>query len=283
MKYFLIFGALCCFLSSCVNTKYIYRSNRLYSLNVTFPAGAPPPPPAGTVPTLSQNLVTYSPAAGFKASITEKADGLIITPQGAAPSVGSTTAIPTYSIQGFKAENLGKIYFPETTLDVSATGIPSYTKLKYFDSKPVLQALSVPLRIRPKLNSSALADSFPQQAETSVNVGIAAGWKFTHNVYSATQGLFGQTTNHYSLSPGYFIGLGATDLKKTNTRGPKIPFERKAAMFTNGFYLMLGINTINIGGAIGWDHVLGSYDERQSWVYQNKTWYGLIVALDILK
>lgn len=216
---------------------------------------------------------------GFKATITEKPEGLIITPVGGTPAMSSSIPINT-AIQGFRAENLGKIYFPEAELDPDGA---AYTKLNYFDSKPVLQALSIPLRFRPKLRNAALADSFPQQVETGVNVGIALGWKFTHNVYNSKQGVFGQTTNRYALSPGYFMGLGATDLKKSNTRGPTIVFERKAAVLTKGFYLMLGVNSINIGGAVGWDSVLGSSNERKGWLYQGKTWYGVIVAVDLLK
>lgn len=85
---------------------------------------------------------------------------------------------------------------------------------------------------------------------------------------------------HYSLSPGIFLGTGATDLKAANT-DPSIQIERKAALITTGGFVMVGFNSINFGYAFGGDFATGS--KSKDWLYQGKMWYGVIFAIDILK
>jgi hypothetical protein len=261
--------------SSCINEKYIFKSNRLYATQ-SIAAN-----PTGTTPTSeTNNLLIYKPDSSFKAIITDKGDYLLVNPI----KKMSALKIPDKKIQlktapvSWRAENVGKLYFPESDYDTSEN-VPF--RFKYLDTKPVLQALTIPLKIRPKLNSEALRDSFPSQAETSFNVGVAFGWKFTTNVYNAKKNIFGQNTNRYSLSPGLFLGAGATDLKKVNTRNPKIAFERKAAMITTGGFIMVGINTINLGYAFGADFSTGIGNKQ--WLYQGKIWHGIIFAIDIIK
>lgn len=68
---------------------------------------------------------------------------------------------------------------------------------------------------------------------------------------SQNKNIFGQNFNRFSISPGIFLGTGAADLKKSNTRNPVILFERKAAIITTGGFLMIGFNSINLGYAFG--------------------------------
>lgn len=269
--------------SSCINNKFVYQSNTIYRLQTTPPPAPAPgpaapapamPAPAGPIPALTYQFVTSTPNAPFMATISDKGDYLIITPGGGAAFTDA--AIPTTAPTGVKFDNLNRMYFPETQLVVGGP-----YRFRYFDTKPVLQALSIPLKIRPRLTSEALQDSFPSQAETSFNVGVSFGWKFTHNVYNARKNIFGQNTNRFSLAPGVFLGTGAVDLKKANTRGPAIDFERKAALITTGGFFMLGFNNINIGYAIGADFATGMKSEQ--WLYQGKIWHGIIFAIDLLK
>lgn len=271
MKY-LLFGTVFVFsLTSCVNEKYIYKCNTLYESqsNIATPTGGAPT-------SESHNLFAKTPDKGFKAIIKDKGDYLTIKPTGA-PNF-STRVIPLKKAPtGWRAEIIGKKYFPEPDFDTINTPY----KLKYFDTKFVLQALTIPLKVRPRLTSEALKDSFPSQTETSFNAGIAVGWKFTHNIYNSKMNILGQNTNRYSFAPGIFLGTGAVDLKKANTRNPIINFERKAAIITTGGFVMLGFNGINIGYSFGVDFATGNSSEQ--WLYQGKVWHGLIFAVDLLK
>lgn len=256
---------------SCVNQKYVYKGNTLYQVQ-----SLPADPQDQTPTSETHNLLIYKPSSGFKATISDKGDYLIIKPVSMQHLPSQTLALqkaPT----GWRSENIGKYYFPETEFDNSAT-LPK--KLTYFDTKPVLQALTVPLKIRPKIPTD-VQDSFPSQAEASFNVGVSFGWKFTHNVYKPDKNIFGQNTNRYSFSPGIFLGTGAVDLKKTNTKNPAITFERKAAIITTGGFFMLGFNNINFGYAFGADFATGTGSKQ--WIYQGKMWHGVIFAVDILK
>lgn len=260
-------------LTSCINEKYIYRSNTLYETQ-SIAANLD-----GTDPlSETHKLLIKKPTKGFKAIVTDKGDYLIIKPI-YKPTFTTKPIQLTKAPIASRAENVGKLYFPE--LDFDTLTKPPSIKLKYFDTKPVLQALYIPLKIRPKINTEILKDSFPSQAETGFNVGVALGWKFTHNVYNTKKNILGQNTNRYSIAPGFFLGAGATDLKKVNTRNPAIKFERKAALITTGGYLMVGFNSINFGYAFGADFATGIGSKQ--WLYQGKIWHGIIFAIDILK
>ena len=264
-----LFGILLVsFLSSCINEKYIYQHNRIYKIESVAAE------PQDSTPTSETNkLIVHSPNKGFKAIISDKGDYLTIKPDDEKKFSSNTATITLKKpLTGWRAEIVEKYYFPETDNDNLAK-VPY--KLSYFDTKPVIQALTIPLKIRPALN-----DSYPSQAETSFNVGAAFGWKFTHNVYDSRKNIFGQNTNRYSISPGIFLGTGATDLKKTNT-DPSIAIERKAAIITTGGFVMVGFNSINFGYAFGGDFATGT--GSKDWLYQGKMWHGIIFAIDIIK
>jgi hypothetical protein len=168
--------------------------------------------------------------------------------------------------------------------DPSVKRNPDAKKIRtitYFDSKPVLQTLSTPIKIRPKLSNPELKDSFPSQVSTGVNLGMAFGWKMSLNYYKPKPNLFGLKITTVSLTPGVFYGLGATSLTKANTRNPVIDIERSALSHTLGGFAMLGFNNINIGYSIGWDFVTGP--NKSAWLYQGKVWHGIAVSLDLIK
>ncbi|MES2062447.1 MAG: hypothetical protein V4456_11040 [Bacteroidota bacterium] len=83
-----------------------------------------------------------------------------------------------------------------------------------------------------------------------------------------------------SFSTGLITGLGAAQLKAA-TNAPGLKPDRQSGMFTYGAVILVGFNNINIGYAIGKDNVFGS--AGQYWVYQHKTWQGIILSLDVLK
>jgi hypothetical protein len=174
-----------------------------------------------------------------------------------------------------KKELKGKYYYPEVdhVSDVKA--------LKFLDTKPVLQGISIPLKIRPQLNNIALLDSFPSQTETGFNPALSFGWKLNLNIQRPKKDVFGKNLTTLSITPGWFLGTGAVDLSKSNTRNPKIEFARKAAIISTGGYIMAGFNNLNIGLSFGWDRATGR--GSGTWLYQDELWYGVTLGFDVIK
>jgi len=207
------------------------------------------------------------------ATITDKGDYLVISgasDPGVITSVNAVASPP----DGWKLENVGKWYFPESK------EAPASTKFWYHDERLVFQTLTIPFKIRPHLRGS-LKDSFPSVTETGLNLGFAGGYKFSWNRFSTSKNLWGSNTNRLSLTPGIFLSGGAAELKKANTRDPIIQFERKTATISPGLFFVLGFNNINFGYALGNDFATGP--GAKGWLYQGKAWHGVIVALDIIK
>lgn len=253
-------------LTSCIHRKKIFEGNSFFRITST-------PPPlggGGATHTLEQHTVTQS----FNTVVTDKDDYLLI----GTPPAGSytTVSIPITAPVGWRASIINKYYFDEDDL------APSHRRsFWYFDSKPVLQTLTIPLKIRPKLTEPAFKDSFATTAETGINIALAGGWKFNFNQYQQSKNIFGQRTQRLSISLGLLLGAGAVDLKKSNTRNPVIEFERKAPVVTTGLFFLLGFNQLNVGYSFGWDNAKGKGGPE--WLYQNRKWHGITFGLDLIK
>jgi len=174
-----------------------------------------------------------------------------------------------------KIDLKGAFYTSENSLD----DFDSFQKnFSYIETKLALQTLSIPLKFRKEVDNAGT--TIPNQVETGVNVGFAPVIKYTFNKFEPHRKFMGKAKNQYSINSGLLLNLGATDLKGASN-APGIAVDRKAATFTYGTFLMFGVNNINFGYAIGWDNAIG--DGASNWVYQNKLWHGLIIALDIIK
>ena len=180
----------------------------------------------------------------------------------------------------------GKFYFSEAMYPNNSNGTPNtnYTgtpsKLMYSESRVVLQALSIPLKLRPKISNARYKDSLPTQVETGFNAGFATGIKKTWSTFKADPNVLGLNTTKISATTGIFFNIGGTDVRRLTTNYT-IPVDRKEPFLSHGFFLMLGVNNINLGYAVGTDRLLSK--NKETWVYQNKLWHGIIVALDIIK
>ncbi len=252
-------------LASCVEQKYIFKSNTISRIRNTDQN-----PPMGT-----DSLYYYDVVTGFQSRIKQKGENIIIEK---VDSSGLNLLVQYKLPDGPSQQKLdftNKYYYIESDYLLKARNF------KYHDSKPVLQGLSIPLKIRPKPRNVAPVDSFPSQAETGFNPALAFGWKFNLNSYSLKKDIFGKNLKQFSFTPGWFLGTGAVDLKKLNTRNPTIIVERKAAIISTGGFFMLGYNNINLGYSFGWDYAMG--EGRKSWLYQGKMWHGITIGLDIIK
>lgn len=180
----------------------------------------------------------------------------------------------------------GQLYFPETLSSIVSIDSALLVKdkkeyrrakrIRYDDYKFVLQALSVPIKFRRGVNG------FPYQTESSFNLGLGAGLKYNLNWYMANKSFLGLKTNSVSFTPGLISGLGTTDIKMNVTAGPSFK-DRKEPIFSYGGFFMIGLNSINIGFVWGKDVALKDGGKAGGWVYNHKSWTGIVVALDVIK
>lgn len=277
MKNFLTYILVLSCLSSCLNQKYLAKNQVVFKVE--------PTPGAFT-----SEINAYTNGNNkLKVSIDESGGSLTIKK---VPSETGNFVLQTKVKDNFtptstyaSLELTGKMYFPENGFPKpgdpnSNAAFVSPSTLKYTENRLVFQTLSIPLKIRHKINTARYKDSLPTQAETGFNAGFAIGIKRTWHTFKPEINLFGQNTVKVSATPGVFFNLGGTDVKKSTTNY-SIVVDRKEAFYSYGMFLMFGFNNINIGYSIGGDFLFSS--NRKAWVYQGKAWQGIVVALDIIK
>jgi hypothetical protein len=155
-------------------------------------------------------------------------------------------------------------------------------KLRFFESYPIFQAITVPVKLRP-----ALHDTLEYQAVGSFDVGISLGWKYSfhtyRNYYHQPTGQFlSKRISQYSIVPGAFLTLGTEELNvaKKNLKQP-IGYIREVPTISPGGFLVLGVNRVNVGLALGADFTFGS--AARAWIYQGKPWLGVVLSVDLLQ
>jgi hypothetical protein len=250
-------------ISSCSTSKLVSKKNKFFELKEIQTEGGS-----------TYSVLELQPTSSFKADVSEKTDYIVITPKSKNITYDTlaTIIIDPEKVSSAYIDLIAKKYFPEIKnqqLNIS--------RLNYYDIKFGLQALTIPLKFRKSVGNDTLN---PPNVETGVNVGFAPGWKFTKNIYKTSKNYLGKNTTQVAIAIGPHFGVGTADLKKAST-APGLLSDRKRPTFTYGGYLLLGFNNINLGFAFGKDYVIGT--GKTNWIYQGKTWTGIIVSLDILK
>lgn len=156
-------------------------------------------------------------------------------------------------------------------------GFPGYESVRYTDSRPVLQGLSIALKVRPEVTG---ADALPRTAEAGFNPALAWGYQYRWNRYTVSKNAFGNNVSSLSATGGLFAGVSAVGLKSSNTRGPDL-VDRGVPAASVGVFGLLGFDRIHVGVAVGIDHGFG--DRAGDWLYQDEVWYGVSVGLDLVK
>ena len=174
-------------------------------------------------------------------------------------------------------ERLESLFFPS-----GGYSTEEVKRLVYDDGRVFISGLTFPVKIRPALDVDVnrYKDSLTTQVETGISLGVAVGYKFSRNWFNSNKNYAGQYTNRVSVAPGGFLSLGATDLKKINM-GYQISADRKAVVLSYGGAIVLGFNSVNIGYAFGFDHLLNNV--RKYWLYQGKLWHGVTFGIDVIK
>ncbi len=138
-----------------------------------------------------------------------------------------------------------------------------------------LDVVTTPLKYRPPVAG------FPRQLNSQINGGVYIGKRRdnftvreTHTPLLRNQ----LSVNHFGFSYGAFIGLGATAMNSWVTNNG-INIEYDGVVLTKGLSFIIGLNKVNIGLAIGTDHLLDP--NRKVWIYEEKPWIGLAVGLNL--
>jgi hypothetical protein len=77
---------------------------------------------------------------------------------------------------------------------------------------------------------------------------------------------------------GVFGGLGSTSITPWTTNNA-ITEEYNGLVLSRGFALMLGVNDLTVGLGVGWDYLTDR--DKNVWIYQNRSWYGLSIGLNL--
>lgn len=270
MKMISIILSISLILSSCTQKKYFLKDNVIYKKIETG------------IDSQIYKIQSDTLVVGTWGTLKDNGDNLSIKIDATSTILTGFSDIDTKKTENarkLEALSLNKYYFPESSgllLDSL-----QQSSIAYVDFRPVFQALSFPVKIRTKLTTPALGDSFPTQVETNISFAFAGGYKISYNKFNAQANYLGLFTDRYSFTPGLFFGLGAVDLQKSNTRNPIITFGRKSLTYSFGVFAVFGFNNLNFGYSFGMDHSTG--DGSQGWVYQNKPWHGLTLGVDIIK
>lgn len=135
------------------------------------------------------------------------------------------------------------------------------------------------------LSRFSLNDERPYELTTGVNVGLGYSFEETRKVYkphseSVAKAPFGhlETSYNYGFTP--FGGFSAIELSPENTRGV-VETKYRAVAFTTGGLFSIGINSLDIGLAVGIDLPFGS--DGRSWDYRYKPWIGAGIGIDLVK
>lgn len=225
-------------------------------------------------PSASDKYYAYKLIEAVKSKIEDKTDFLILKNKAALDSLRPIDSVNAEPPVAEKIATSGTYYSTETGVEQFEHYKHSF---RYTDWKFAIQTLSIPLKFRKALDDGT---KYPAQVETGINVGFAPVIKYNLNVFNPMRKVMGKTLNQYSLNTGLILNIGATDLKASGN-APGLKSDRKAPTFTYGAFLMFGVNNINFGYAVGWDKIIG--EGHANWVYQNKLWHGVIIALDIIK
>lgn len=136
--------------------------------------------------------------------------------------------------------------------------------------------MAIPLKFRRPV------EGMRAQTEAGPTLALAPGLKHSWNKYKGTKNALGKNTTSVSVSFGGLAGLGVVDVNAKSTLSKVSDTDAtKNAIIPLGFHLVGGVNTINVGVAVGWDVITGP--NASHWVYKGQMWTGVIVGIDIIK
>jgi hypothetical protein len=122
--------------------------------------------------------------------------------------------------------------------------------------------------------------NLPRQLTTDFNGNIFLGYRFDRFRVKYKPTPFGHRSSlgHRGVTMGVFGGLGSTSITPWTTNNA-ITEEYNGLILSRGFALMLGVNDLTVGLGVGWDYLTDR--DKNVWIYQNRSWYGLSIGLNL--
>lgn len=280
MKATLVIFVVCILLTSCRTTK-IAKNATVYRIDN------------------SNNLQAYKVTGKYTEDFTPNADNIIVldsTDPSLFTKTGSPVKITPDATIGkdvldnfFFGDVSGLVKVAKKSYAANDTPWPDFEEkdnLPYWKDYLVLQALSVPYKIRSGLTGTQYPNGqVYNTVETGFTANLSLGYKFSWNTYSPNKDkLLGLNTYSFSITPGVFAGLGTTSISNTNTinlpSSYGTSFSRSALTKSFGFFTLVGVSRFGFGYAGGFDYVSGP--GGSNWIYKGRWWNGIALSIDLV-
>lgn len=294
-----ILVAVSLMLSSCKAIKQELKTSRLRKENHLFSYSALKNPSNDTTPIPKTYISTKQSHAQVK--VKEDNDGLFITIQNKSEVEGlgrdqskfkikylsDAVNAPDLSFSPIKGATRPPEFFFNSSDAKRHFGFADDV-FRYRQLRPYIQALTVAVKFRSKIDADLNNNlpAAPAQIESGsgvATIALATGLKHSWSKYTGSKNALGFSTISHSLATGVLVGLSAADLKASTTRGQVTGanVESKNLIIPVGLHLVYGYNNINLGVAVGKDIITGP--NRTKWNYFDRTWWAIIVGIDIVK
>ncbi|WP_121356158.1 hypothetical protein [Flavisolibacter nicotianae] len=183
------------------------------------------------------------------------------------------------SVKVYTAKSLQK-QFVDTTSSLKIAFPPNQKPLQfedYFFRKATfdIDVLTIPFKYRPAVAR------FPRQLNATFNGALYAGFRSDLYRLSYSQTplrLFKRRITHFGYSFGAIGGIGTSRIDEYVTNN-NISIQYDGTVAFAGLNLLVGVETISIGLAVGADHLLDP--NRKYWVNQGKPWFGVSFGLNL--
>jgi hypothetical protein len=178
-------------------------------------------------------------------------------------------------------EEINAYRVTENGLDDSAmisVSFPLVDSLYYFPMTFKRKSLDIDLTA-VLLKCRLPVDDHPAQMITDFNAAIYAGWRTDNFWIRKEMDPMGKTRDeiiHRGYDFGLFAGTGATLIGPFSTNNI-VTDEYNGMIIEYGLAGFLETDFASFGIAAGFDYLLSP--DRNSWIYNNKPWIGLIVGI----
>lgn len=146
---------------------------------------------------------------------------------------------------------------------------------RYWKTGLDIDVFTIPFKYRPTTGS------FTPQLSNHLNGALYLGYrKDTYELsYKRNPiGKLNQRVTHFGFSGGLATGIGVTPLNPWVTDN-QISVEYDGFIWSKAICVLVGIEKLNFGLALGIDHLLDR--NKEYWIYQGKPYLGLTVGLNL--
>lgn len=168
------------------------------------------------------------------------------------------------------------IFVHPVSTDLPDATIPfrEVNELKFYRRKFDVDILTIPFKIRPSVKG------FPEQLNPNFSAALYLGSRKDFYWLKNPSRRQENRIRITGLGFGYggFIGIGSVTMNPFVTQN-KIAYEYDGFVLTAGAAGIYDVKKINIGIAIGMDHLVDK--NREFWIYQNRPWFGVLFGINL--